>query len=773
MKHKRGEVRIGVRIAGAAGLALALAACKIVPDQPPPESVADAAKAATLDATPILDTGPGTTPRNAPPASLAPVPSPARGPLIRQNGSGTTVGRSTPTAPKVGPQGDVTLNYVDTDIREIIRIVLGDMLHVNYTIDSRLQGNVSIQTATPLKQEELLPTLESLVSQVGGVIVFENGVFRITPAGNTAIVPPVVQSSSVSDGSQIVPLRYASAKQLATMLTPYVGDGAQIIADPGRNVLVISGSASARQSVIDLVHVFDVDYLAGQSYALFPVTSGEPEKVATDLQHALGIDADGPLAGAIKVVPIVQANAIMVVAQAPAYLDRAGRLIQQLDRVADENGRNVHVYHLRNTQAVDLQPILQTAFNPPQAGGGANAGGPGSLPPTAIPAQVSAAPGAMPGGASAANGPQAATTTGLGSTGGGAGTGGAAPGQQSSASTIFSPTPGGPTGPNSFGGQVTTVAAAPGAPQIIADVKGNSLIVVSTETDYGKVEAAIRKLDVLPPQVLVEATIAEVTLNKALQYGTQFYFNNAEATVTLSGAQSAVPTIINPAAPLGNSQLFSVPTFAPAFPGLAVTRFVGSQQYAIQALESVTDVKVISAPKILILDQQQASIQVGSLVPIITQSAISVATAGAPVVNSGPYQPTGIILNVTPRIGTDGLVSLDIDQEVSNVINTTSSTIDSPSFTERRIKSQIAVEDGQTIGLAGLISDNKSTGNSGIPVLRSIPVLGALFSTQNNSDIRTELLVLITPRVVRDARDARGITEELKRKLGPPAHVAQ
>lgn len=182
---------------------------------------------------------------------------------------------------------------------------------------------------------------------------------------------------------------------------------------------------------------------------------------------------------------------------------------------------------------------------------------------------------------------------------------------------------------------------------------------------------------------------------------------------------------------------------------------------------------MISAPKILILNQQQASIQVGSLVPIITQSATAVGTAGAPVVNSVAYQPTGIILNVTPQIGTGGMVSLDIDQEVSDVVATTSSTINSPTFTEQRFKSEVVVQDGETIGLAGLISDNKSVGNSGIPFLREIPVLGALFSTQNNTDVRTELLVLITPQVVHDDREARGITEELKRKLAPPAALVQ
>jgi general secretion pathway protein D len=385
------------------------------------------------------------------------------------------------------------------------------------------------------------------------------------------------------------------------------------------------------------------------------------------------------------------------------------------------------------------------------------------LPPTSTPAQVSA-PTPPAGGLAGTGLAQSAQ----GSLPGGATT---QTGGGSSAQSVFGPSTAANAANTPAASQTPSpVAAAPGAPQIIADLKGNSLIIVATSTEYPKIEAAVRQLDVLPPQVLVEATIAEVTLNKALQYGTQFFFNNAEGTVTLSNAQSAVPTAVGSAT---NTSLFNVPTFAPAFPGLAVTRFFGSQQYALEALESVTDVNVISAPKILILDKQQASIQVGSLVPIITQSAVSVATAGAPVVNSVQYQPTGIILAVTPQIGTGGLVSLDIDQEVSAVVNTTSSTINSPSFTERRIKSRVVVQDGQTIGLAGLISDNKSISNGGIPVLRSIPVLGALFSTQNNSDQRQELLVMITPHVVHDEREARSITEELKRKLVPPARLLQ
>jgi general secretion pathway protein D len=169
----------------------------------------------------------------------------------------------------------------------------------------------------------------------------------------------------------------------------------------------------------------------------------------------------------------------------------------------------------------------------------------------------------------------------------------------------------------------------------------------------------------------------------------------------------------------------------------------------------------------LILDRQEASFQVGDLVPTITQSATSTITAGAPVVNNVQYQPTGVILSVTPHINSGGLVTLDIEQEVSDVVPTTTSTINSPTFQQRRIKTKVMVQDGETISLAGLISEKKSQGNSGVPYLQDIPVFGTLFSTKNNNRDRTELLVLLTPRVVHDQREAKAMTEELKRKLSP------
>ena len=429
--------------------------------------------------------------------------------------------------------GDISLNYVDADIREIARLILGETLMLNYAIDPGFMGAVTIQTARPLARDALLPTLQGLLEQVGGTMTYQNGIFRIGVAADETMVSPVVGGGGAA-GSQIVSLRFASARQLALLLEPYVGDAARLFVDPTRNVLVVTGSPSARQNVINLIQIFDVDYLAGQSYALFPAKSGDPNKIAADLGSALQL-TDGPLAGAVRIVVINEANAIMVIAQQPAYLDRVARLIAQFDQIKETAGRNIHVYFLKNAQADDLQPILQRAVNPPSRSGTSWRDCPGQPPADRDPgvAEHSTRSGTDPGGdpdrpqwhrhhPAGARPPTPCRVT------------GASDRNRYLRSRVRGPTP--------------TV------PQIIADRGNSALVIVATEAEYATIESAIRKLDVMPMQVLIEATIAEVTLNDALQYGTQFFLSNSQGQVTLSNAVSATPTVVDPT--ITNAQLF-------------------------------------------------------------------------------------------------------------------------------------------------------------------------------------------------------------------------
>jgi general secretion pathway protein D len=185
----------------------------------------------------------------------------------------------------------------------------------------------------------------------------------------------------------------------------------------------------------------------------------------------------------------------------------------------------------------------------------------------------------------------------------------------------------------------------------------------------------------------------------------------------------------------------------------------------LNALTAITQVKVISSPELLVLDNGTAHLEVGDQVPIATQSAVSVISPGAPVVNSVDYRDTGVILNITPRVSSSGLVLLDIDQEVSDVVKTTSSNIDSPTIQQRRIESSVAVNTGETIALGGLIQDHQSNTVTGIPVLSNIPILGNLFKSTDNEHNRTELLVLLSPKVIKNTSDARLATNELRQRL--------
>ncbi len=256
--------------------------------------------------------------------------------------------------------------------------------------------------------------------------------------------------------------------------------------------------------------------------------------------------------------------------------------------------------------------------------------------------------------------------------------------------------------------------------------------------------AALKKLDIPPLQVLIEATIAEVTLTDELRYGVRWFFQTGNSQITLS---DAITGAVTPVA--GFSYFFSTT----------------DTQAVLDALESVTDLNVISSPQLMVLDNQTASLQVGDQVPIATGQAVSITDPDAPIVNTIQLLDTGVVLNVTPRVNAGGLVIMEIEQEVSDPIVTATSGIDSPTIQQRRITSSVAIQSGETVALGGLIRDRQSKTRSGVPVLSSIPVLGALFRDTTADSSRTELLVLITPRVVRNVEDARRITDELRQRL--------
>jgi general secretion pathway protein D len=573
--------------------------------------------------------------------------------------------------------------------------------------------------------------------------------------------------SSSAAGSIVVPLHYTSADDLAKVLQPFVGAGGKIVPDPARNALLIAGDPEARDNLLQLVRSFDIDTLSGQSYALLPVHAGDAREFATALQEAFKSQKGNDLAGLVRVVPLTRIDAVLVISSERRYIDAARRIYTLIDRTRQQTIRSWHVYYLQDSHAEDVAYTLQQAFTPndvtaqptnqgPRTGsayGGQTSGFGGAAGMLGAGSLRSGIGGGVAGGGIIGNGLAGGLAPG-GVQGGVLGAPQPPPGPTQGAPPAGSAPPA--SGNPLLGGlEPGNVQASAEALRIIPDPQNNALLLYGTQAEVGTIEAMLRKIDILPLQVRIDAVIAEVTLNDELKYGTQFFFKSGGINGVLSTA--AQPTVANLASATLNA----------SFPGFILGgRGNGGAPFALSALQAVTTVHVLSSPELLVLDNQPARLQVGNVVPYLSQTSQSTLVSNAPVISSINYQQTGVIMEVTPRVNSGGLVTLDIMQDVSGVESTlTTPGINSPTFSERNITSRVVVQDGQTIGLAGLITDSVTRGNQGIPWLKDVPVLGLLAGDQANTRERTELLVLITPHVVHDQRDARALTEDLRDQL--------
>lgn len=622
--------------------------------------------------------------------------------------------------------GRVTLNFANAEIRDVVDIVLGDTLNLNYIVDPGVQGTVTVRTSQALKRDAVIPALENILALNGVAITLVNGTYMVVPqemAAKSLSAPSVSPSDSQlarGYGINIIPLNYASAAAMRTLLEPFVSPGS-LRADDARNLLVFSGTGNNARDLMEMVDVFDVDWMRGMSFALFPIEVADVKSLVGELESVFLQNGKSPLAGLVRFVPIERLNAVLVISPQAAYLDRAQIWIERLDRGVEGAGRRIFVYYVENGRAGDLATILSQVF----VGGGSGD--------TSVP-RASLAPGLTPveldGGTR--------TTTGRTGTGGQTAEAGGAP----------APAPSGTTTDvrqSGVGVSVGSLVQESGDIRIIADENNNALLILATAAEFRMIEAALKKLDVLPLQVLIEATIAEVTLNDKLKYGLQWFFEEGDVTATFSALTSG-----------------AVSAVFPTFSFLADTN---EGRLVLSALTDITDVNIISSPQLMVLDNQTARLQIGDEVPVATQTAVSVVDPDAPVVNSIQLRDTGVILEVTPRVNAGGLVILEINQEVSDVKETITSDIDSPTISQRKIQSTIAVQSGDTVALGGLIRDNREESVIGIPLLSDIPILGHLFKTTSESTDRTELLVLITPRVIRSRGEARKVTDELRRRL--------
>ena len=722
------------------------------------------------------ETGPLAAPQSAPSVTASPLPlAPTVAPRYRSSvaivhpGSGDVVrtASGTPTGATIAPGDDVTLNFVDTDLHEVMRSVLGDLLGLSYVVDPKLQATITVQTTRPLHRDQVLPALQGILRADGFGLVETGGIYRVVPVddvahhpASTSIAGQDARPAGGSVGVQVVPLKYVSAAGLRETIDAILPKGVSVQTDSARNLLILTGTGDDVAPVVDLVRSFDVDWLKAMSFAIYPVETSSPRAVVADLNTVFSAHGSGPLAGALRFEPLDRLNAVLVVAPQRAYLDEARRWVERFDRGDDESTPRLFEYHVQNSRAADLAKVISQIFGT----GTTQAQTSAQIAPGANAVQLNSGTGGLgtvgtssvgnAGGQITLGGP---TTGGAGATGTSGTPGAVTPGAGTTSPIM-------PTGTDAtedsatlasglkstFGGQADTGDATLPKLKVVADDKNNILLIYARPRDYHMLEQTLQRLDIVPVQVLIEATIAEVTLNNDLQYGLQWFFTKGAGRFGLSSGTS----FTNTSADITGS----VPGFNYVLGGT-------NTKVVLSALSDITKVNVVSSPELLVLDHRTAALQVGDQVPVINQTQQSTVASDAALIQSIQYVNTGVVLQVTPRVNKTGIVTLDIDQSVSDVAKTTSSGIDSPTISQRRVVTSAVVKDGDTIALGGLISRNKTVGSSGIPFLADIPVLGALFGTQTRNDDRTELLILLTPRIIRDSDEARNVTEELRNRL--------
>lgn len=624
--------------------------------------------------------------------------------------------------------GNVVLNFEGADVREVVRNVMGDILNESYTIDPNVGGTVTIRTSSGIPREALPATLETVLRMAGATMVKEGNLYKVVPMaaavrgnlspqlGNSQRALP--QGYSV----QIIPLRYIGAAEMAKILEPFAKDAQAIRIDTVRNLVILAGTERELRHLIDTVDMFDINWMAGMSVGVFTLQNAAVKDVMSELDKAIGDKTGGPLASIFKIIPIERMNAIMVVSPNAQYVEEAKKWIERLDRAGPGgDGPRFYVYNLQNTRAEHVGPLLQQAFT------GRSSEAIGTSAPTV-------APGTPAGSI-------------------------VSPPSFMAQSAIQTPEPTRPASTPSASGAAGVGVGAVRNLQVVADKDNNAILVVATPAEYAIIERALRKLDVPSRQIVMEMAIVEVTLTDEFQFGVDWVFKGGAPSGRAYGGNVAKPA----------ATAISAATIGSAISGGLTQGFsyligdgLGGIQAAIRLLDTYGNVKVVSNPHVAALDNQKATIKVGDRIPINQQSIVGSTTNV--VTTTASYIDTGVLVQVTPHINAGGLVTLDVQAEVSNPGNPAVAG-DAPPISTRSVQTLVAVPSGETMVMGGLITETKQNSTSGLPWVNRIPVLGALFGSQDLKNNRTELVLFVTPRVVENMSDINTVINDLRRRM--------
>ena len=555
---------------------------------------------------------------------------------------------------------------------------------------------------------------------------------------------------------------------MAAILRPMAHDGAILRVDSLRNLLVMSGTRAQAEGWLDMVRTFDVDLLAGMSVGLFPLKYLSMEEATAALQLLGGAAGGGaataasaapagrgaaaaqaaaaaaatsgaslggtPLAGALHILPVERLNSLLIITPHAPYLEQVKRWMAKFDQPASGGSQaQLHIYHVQNGNAKHLAEVLSGIFGGTSASTTSNSG---------------VAPGLSTTNSSTNN----TQNTQLGSGSGmrfanslGGGLGSNLGGNLGNAGQVQS----------SGVGSVTAL----GDIRVMADELNNSVLVWGTGAEYERIETALKRLDVPPTQVLIEASIIEVTLNDSLRYGLEWSFNGGGGGGGRTGSGQ-----------LSNSAGAGLGDVLGAGFSYTVRNSAGNVRAVLNALSSKTNLKVVASPTLMVLDNHTAAINVGTQQPF--EAGQTMNSDGKLITSNLQYKDTGVSLEVTPSVNAGNIVTMTVNQSVTDV-GAKDEVTQQRSFLQRQVSSRVAVRSGESIVMGGLIQESATQGKSGVPWLHDIPVVGNLFGSTNTEGVRTELIVIITPRVVRTDIDVREVGDSLRQHMGQIAPLLQ
>ncbi len=598
--------------------------------------------------------------------------------------------------PKAVEGEGILLNFDNADIYEVIQVI-AETLGLNYIIDPQVKGIVNIRSGQKIPMNQLSVLFRKILN-INGLDIRQEGEYEYIFVSNKLASQNFFGPGQMGDLKksprmviQVLPLMYMSSTEAMQLIEPYISEQGSVHNLTSSNTLIITDFESKVIDSLMLLSRIDISPLSSLKVRLVKIENAPLFDLRDELLEILSaLQINKKDRDAISVIPLERVNSILLVSNNRKLIESAEEWVSELDVVPTQGRDNIYIYNVRNSVASDLADLVNTLISDQ---------GDGKTSQTRRPAPIR---------------PASATEDST--------TRAAAP---STASRGVS------------SGETSSSLHFAGEPVLIADDSRNIILLRALPVDYSRLAKLLERLDNLPRQVLIEVLVAEVTLSDGWEFGIEWALKDNNLNINHHDYTQTYSTEFDQVA-------------AGALGGFSYSAISNSGRLitVLNALADKDDVSILSSPQVLVLNNETATVNVGQEVPIVTTETINddVNTNNTRTVQ---YRDTGIILNVTPRINYDGIIILDIDQQVSEALTeNVTSGIDSPVITSRELKTKLAVKDGQSILMGGLIERKTESGEVGVPLLKDIPVLGWLFKYQTETNDKTELVIMITPYVI-------------------------